>query len=127
MLTNTEANIEQGEAEARAAEADIPLDRNRTIQALRLALKARTGRTWSVRGGRGSVWGWITITAPPSRCGTHREMSDEDREILAAALDHNTRYVSTQGVDIPASTAYRREYLARACGQPYERANPYWD
>jgi hypothetical protein len=42
-------------------------DRDATIQAIRKALKARSGKVWSVTGGRGTAWGWIRIDAPPAR------------------------------------------------------------
>ena len=41
--------------------------RDTTIAALRAVLKVRTGRAWSVTGGRGTSWGWITVDAPPAR------------------------------------------------------------
>jgi hypothetical protein len=46
---------------------DIATDRNATIAAIRKALKARSGKSWSVRGDRGSAWGWIRISLPPKR------------------------------------------------------------
>jgi len=57
-------------------------DRDLAIERIRLAMKRRTGRAWSVRGGRGTVWGWITISAPPARVadGKHTE---EDARTLA--------------------------------------------
>ena len=41
--------------------------RNETIKAIRKALRARSGKSWSVTGGRGTAWGWLTIDAPPAR------------------------------------------------------------
>jgi hypothetical protein len=54
-------------ASAKEKIAAIGQDRDATIKALRVALKAKTGRAWSVTGGRGTAWGWITITAPAAR------------------------------------------------------------
>jgi len=43
------------------------LNRDETIERIRAALKKKTGKTWSVSGGRGTSWGWITVQAPPKR------------------------------------------------------------
>lgn len=43
--------------------------RNEAIAEIKRALRERSGKTWSVTGGRGTAWGWITISAPPSRRG----------------------------------------------------------
>lgn len=44
------------------------MDRNETIARIRAALKRRSGRPWSVTGGRGTARGWITLPAPrPAR------------------------------------------------------------
>lgn len=123
-------------------------DRDTAIRLIRAALKRRTGRSWSVKGGRGTAWGWITITAPPKRCTfgseptgeedaqgipIYREvandgcdMGDEDRKVLAEAL--GIEWVHIQGKDIPAASDYRREYVARAEGRTPEVIGvPYWD
>src|SRR5919106_1076456 len=42
-------------------------DRDEAIRQIRAALRRRSGRAWSVTGGRGTAWGWITITAPRAR------------------------------------------------------------
>jgi hypothetical protein len=44
-------------------------DRASTIRAIRAGLKRRSGKTWSVPGGRGTAWGWLRISAPPKRLG----------------------------------------------------------
>ena len=52
-------------------------------------------------------------------------MSEEDRAELAALLGKDVHH---QGQSIPASRAYRREYLDRAEGRtPAETGTPYWD
>lgn len=48
------------------------LDRNTVIKEIRTALKERTGKTWSVTGGRGTAWGWIKIDAPKARLDCQR-------------------------------------------------------
>jgi len=102
-----------------------PLDRAETIRRIRTALKARSGKTWSVRGGSGTSWGWISIQSPPKR-RVRDFMSQADcaelAELLGVALVHD------QGVSIPASDEYRREYVDRAEGrEPSVVGTPYWD
>lgn len=99
-------------------------ERNDAIAAIRSNLKNRSGRTWSVRGGVGSSWGWITITAPPARL-ERGSMSDEDRELLSALLGET---VHSQGTLVPASSDYRAEYVDRSAGRtPSTIGRPYWD
>ena len=43
------------------------IDRAEACKRIRAAMKRKTGKTWSVRGGRGTGWGWITVGAPPKR------------------------------------------------------------
>jgi hypothetical protein len=43
------------------------IDRDEAIKRIRAALKKRSGKQWSVTGGRGTAWGWIEIDAPPKR------------------------------------------------------------
>lgn len=45
------------------------MDRNEAILAIRTALKNRSGKPWSVTGGRGTAWGWISIDVPRARRG----------------------------------------------------------
>ena len=60
-----------------------PLDRAETIRRIRTALKARSGKTWSVRGGSGTSWGWISIQSPPKRRVRDYYMSQADCAGLA--------------------------------------------
>ena len=102
------------------------VDRNDAISLIRAALKRRSCKTWSVTGGRGTAWGWITITATPKRLDTYGGMSDGDATDLAALLGLD--YVHHQGVCIAAASDYRREYIARALGlNPLSHGIPYWD
>ena len=127
-------------------------DRDVVIKTIRTNLRRRSGKDWSVKGGRGTAWGWIEIDAPPRRCtwtfvdvtgerdefGNQRDeevndpsrryghMSPDDRKELARLLGLET--VHFQGVSIPASTDYRREYVARSAGEtPDVLGTPYWD
>lgn len=103
------------------------MDRDEAIRAIRAALRRRTGRPWSVTGGRGTAWGWITVTAPPSRRDPYGYMTYADRRDLGAALGLDTPS-HTQGVSIPAGHDYRTEYVDRAEGRPPSvTGQPYWD
>lgn len=99
-------------------------DRNEAIAAIRANLKARSGKTWSVRGGVGSSWGWITISAPPARLVGH-SMTNADVALLSSLLGET---VYGQGVLVPASSEYRAEYVDRSAGRtPAVRGERYWD
>src|SRR4051812_30794614 len=99
--------------------------RDTTIAEIRRALKARSGVAWSVKGGRGTAWGWIRISAPPARCNDFGSMNADDADRLAQlfGLDRGHH----QGVSVPASTAHYREYIERANGRPAEPTPAYWD
>ena len=102
-------------------------DRDVAIERIRKALRQRSGKAWSVTGGRGTAWGWITITAPPARRVEFGYMTDADRAELGAllGLDHPAH---PQGEQVAASTAYRTEYIDRAEGRtPSAIGQPYWD
>ena len=43
------------------------IERADAVKRLKKALKTITGKTWSVKGSRGTAWGWIDIQAPKSR------------------------------------------------------------
>lgn len=127
------------------------MDRDDTIKRIRKALKRRSGKTWSVTGGRGTAWGWITIDAPPKRRTEHTvkkaghisdnpedyeykdtgelggHMTLADRTELGQLLGRD-RPVHFQGVRIPGSHDYWQEYIDRAEGRtPSVIGKPYWD
>ena len=95
--------------------------RDEVIAELRKLLKARTGRTWSVTGGRGTSWGWIAITAPPKRRDGF-QLNAEDRAELEAIFGrvNNTHSIAD-------SSDYRRQALRQAAGLEFVAAQPYWD
>lgn len=108
----------------------VSVDRDEAIAAIRAALRRRSGKVWSVRGGRGTTWGWIKIIAPPRRCGADGAMTEEDRVELAEllGLDPAVGTAHRQGIDVPSSTHYRHEYIARAEGrEPEIYGYAYWD
>lgn len=101
-------------------------DRNDTISIIRSELKRRSGKTWSVTGGKGTAWGWIKVTSPPARRIDGDTLSDADRIELGQLLGLDR--VPQQGVSIASSTAHYTEYVDRARGlAPVSIATPYWD
>lgn len=134
-----------------ATKEQIESDRNATIKDIKQNLQRRSGKAWSVTGGRGTAYGWITIQSPPARQTAHSVlkagatnnwpesyetvdtgepngyMTQADREELAKLLGLD-KPVHFQGESIPASSDYRKEYLQRARGQtPTVKGEPYWD
>ena len=126
-------------------------DRAETIQRIKRALQRRSGKPWSVTGGRGTAWGWLTIDAPPSRRTWKQRlkagavngapedyeefdsgelggcMGPEDRAELGQLLGLNGA-VHFQGVQVASSGDYYREFIDRAEGRvPSKIAEPYWD
>ena len=102
-------------------------DRDATIATMRAALKRRSGKTWSVTGGRGTSWGWIEITAPPAR-RVNDTVTESDATELRSLLDLTGRWENCRRVSIPASRDYYAEYIARAEGRtPTTHGTPYWD
>lgn len=128
------------------------LKRDEVIATIKRNLEKRSGKKWSVTGGRGTAWGWLTIDAPPSRrtwfsipknTGNvepgreeYTEVSlpgkefghigPDDRAELAKLLGLDT--IHHQGVSIPSGGDYWREYLERSEGkEPTKRGEPYWD
>lgn len=90
-------------------------DRQATINVIRASLRARSGKTWSVTGGTGTAWGWITISSPPKRRNEFGCMTPEDRKELAELLGLDE--VHAQGVSVPSQTDFRQEYMDRAQGK----------
>jgi len=112
------------------------LDRNTTIKRIREALKKRSGRAWSVTGGRGTAWGWLTIDAPPARRKFNSDgtpategghMHPDEQKELADLLGLKDP-VHFQGVSIPSGGNYYAEYVDRAEGRtPEVYGEIYWD
>ena len=101
-------------------------DRNEAIARIRKALRKRSGKAWSVTGGRGTAWGWITIASPPKRREEYGYMSEADQKELAELL--GLERVHHQGESIPASSDYRQFYVDRAEGrESMATPTPYWD
>lgn len=89
-------------------------------------LRARSGKSWSVRGSRGTGAGWYRIGAPPVR-RVDGYMSTQDRIELAALLGLD-KPVHPQGQQVMAQRASHDEFLDRARGyapRSFGQAN--WD
>ncbi len=120
--------------------------RNEAIDLIREALRRRSGKTWSVTGGKGTAWGWIRITSPPKRRVAHVPNPAHDpadrwttesaylevepvgekevcgwymnRDDMAelGALLGQKGPAHCQGVSIAAASDYYRYYIAAAMG-----------
>jgi len=99
-------------AAAAAPERPRFLGRDEAIERIRPALKRRSGKAWSVTGGRGTARGWITVNVPPKLRAEHGGMRDEAAAELAALL--GIERVHFQGVSIAPKD--RPWYVARAEG-----------
>ncbi len=82
--------------------------RSAVTRKMRQLLRKRSGKTWSVKGGRGTGWGWLTIAAPPSRMDNWR-MTEEDQAELSILLDEKAH---CQGVSVSSDSWWH--YL-KAC------------
>lgn len=115
----------QGTWDADAQISMLAAERNQTIVEIRNALRRRSGKPWSVTGGRGTAWGWITITAPKARrdeCGNVRAT---DRVELAELLGIDQAHTSHE---VPPQQDFRIEYIDRANGRTPSRVGvPQWD
>jgi len=120
-----ETNVNNARGKAMTATLQ-EISRDEAIQIIRKALKVRSGKAWSVKGGRGTSWGWIDISSPPARCNEFGSMSEADRLELAQLLGLDV--VHHQGVQVAASLKHRNEYVARAEGRtPEVLGEQYWD
>ncbi len=102
------------------------LDGTQYTKLLRKILKIRTGRTWSVKVGRGTAYSWIDVTSPPARQEGYY-MSADDESLLSAVLNEAT---GQQHVSIPPTSGFRHSYLLRAAGLPIDTvtlAEHAWD
>lgn len=103
------------------------MDRNQTISEIRTALRRRSGRAWSVTGGRGTAWGWIKISAPPARLAQFGYMTADDQRQLGELLGLDGA-AHPQGISVPSSNDYYQEHIDRANGRaPSVIGRPYWD
>lgn len=103
------------------------LSRSEACRAMERALRARSGKAWSVKGGKGTGYGWLRISAPPRRCGEWGRMTPEDAAELGRLLGRSSP-CHEQGESVPSGGDYRQEYADRCCGiEPETVGVPYWD
>ena len=62
------------------------MDRNEAVKRIRVALRQRSGKAWSVTCGRGTAWGWITIDVPPAREPDYAAERRDHPQAVAAVL-----------------------------------------
>lgn len=93
--------------------------RSAVTKKMRQLLRQRSGKTWSVKGGRGTGWGWLTIDAPPSRITDNWRMTEEDRAELATLL--GVESVHCQGVSVSSGSWWH--YL-KACRGDFSEVQP---
>jgi hypothetical protein len=107
---------------------DEDLTRETVIQRIKSALERRSGKKWSVTGGRGTTRGWLKISSPPQRRDRYGRMTPEDRAGLAALLGVSPARIRPDYESIPDQDDYYREYIDRAEGrEPRVRGKPDWD
>lgn len=109
---------------------NVDLSRDAVIRRIKSALERRSGKKWSVTGGRGTAYGWITITAPPKRCDEYGCLTPEDRQQLAFLLgfDSPEYNIGPGGENVPAQHDFYQEFIDRAEGrEPHVKGVPLWD
>lgn len=102
--------------------------RDEAIAHIKAALKQRSGRQWSVIGGRGTSWGWIEIKSVKKYAANeYGELTEADQKYLSELLGLD-KPVHFQGESIPAGSDYYIEYVQRAEGRPVTVfGHQYWD
>lgn len=115
------------------------MERGAVIARIKAALKARSGKAWSVTGGKGTAYGWLHISAPPARCrftwdglepaqGETGHCPSLAERLELGKLLGRTEPIHPQGESVAASHAHYREYIDRAEGRtPRAIAQAYWD
>lgn len=114
--------------------AATAITRSQAITDIRAALRRRSGKSWSVTGGRGTAYGWIYITSPAARRESSRMSRADCQELhnlLGLAHEYclcHRQLVGDQNIQVPAGPDYYAEYIDRAAGrEPRVLAHPYWD
>ena len=117
------------DAPAKPAALPVPpgtqYSRDEAIAAISAALKAR-GMRYSIKGGRGTSWGWIRVDILPA---VYKTLDETGRKAAYRALADAFGESHAHGaISIPSSSAHYREYIERARGlQPTKIAQAYWD
>lgn len=98
--------------------------RTEVTKKIRQLLKKRSGKAWSCKGGRGTGWGWLTISAPPSRLNEYGYLSPEDARELSDLLGLD-RLVHHQGVSVESGDWWHYLKAARGDFEPTWEDNYY--
>ena len=106
----------------------IHITRDEAIRRIKTALQKRSGHAWSVSGGRGTAWGWITIKAVKKfAANEYGNLTEDDQQELAKLLGLS-RPVHFQGQSIADGHGYYEEFIDRAEGRvPTVFGERYWD
>ena len=91
------------------------IERSEAVKRIKAALKEKTGKTWSVHGGRGTAWGWLTVEAPKKRRVSHRANPNYVSHQETPDEPWCFEYIDEQGENWYTSLAEREE-LAKAFG-----------
>lgn len=98
----------------RAAIVAATQTRASAIAAIKAALKARTGKAWSVTGGSGTAYSWLRIDAPPARrTWKHRVAPDVDEY----GREKYEEYDAGPGTEYGYSSPAERAELASVLGK----------
>lgn len=99
------------------------LTREETIKRIRAALKRKTGKSWTVRGGRGTGWGWIRVESPPRRRVHHETVGDpRDPDFLNKPYEERFREVApAPGVTACCTPLAEAREIAAAFGDGHKR------
>lgn len=93
------------------------IDRKDAVKRIKAALKKKTGRVWSVSGGRGTAWNWLRVQAPKKRRVSHKVNPNCDRTVYPLPLGESLyiEYVDKDGTNYYTGDA-DCEALAQAFG-----------
>lgn len=88
------------------------MNRNEAIEAIKNGLKARSGKPWSVKGGRGTAYGWITVSAPPKRLGCAQEHQLDYSTNVCQVCGGNANYSTQPWSECPGHVCAEKCYKA---------------
>ena len=112
----------------------MSLTREQAIARIKAGLKARSGKSWSVAGGKGTAWGWLRVAAPPARRVDSNGTTEGGRwytstaECAELASLLGLERVHHQGESVPSGSDFYSEFVARAEGRtPTVFGSRNWD
>lgn len=103
------------------------LSRPDAIATVKASLRARSGYSWSVTGGKGTAWGWLRVNVAPKDQAQFSCMAEVDQVWLALLLGHDYP-IHQQGESIANSGGHYKQLIAQAAGyNPTVFGEQYWD